>query len=220
MKKSLLIKLSTLALSICSLLCIGTACKEEHAHSYAETVTVPTCTEQGFTTHTCSCGDSYVDNYVNAFGHEFTDYVSDNNATCTANGTETATCSRQGCQETDTRTKENSALGHEFTNYEYNDDADCEKDGTETANCNNNCGERDTRIKAGTAFTHSYGNWVSIGNGQHKKICSNDNSHIVIESCSGGTATCTEKAVCKECNVAYGSIKHTYNQRVTENIVN
>ena len=38
-------------------------------HSYNAVVTVPTCTEQGFTTYTCACGDSYVDDYVDANGH-------------------------------------------------------------------------------------------------------------------------------------------------------
>ena len=114
MKKSLLIKISTLALSVCSLLCIGTACKEEHTHSYTETITAPTCTAQGFTTHTCSCGDSYVDCYIDELGHNFIDYNFNGDATCTENGTETATCSRDGCTETDTRTKENSALNHDY----------------------------------------------------------------------------------------------------------
>ncbi|MDD6211960.1 MAG: hypothetical protein PUB22_02255 [Clostridiales bacterium] len=42
------------------------------SHSYESVVTDPTCTEQGFTTHTCSfCGDSYVDTYVDATGHTF-----------------------------------------------------------------------------------------------------------------------------------------------------
>ncbi len=119
MKKSFLIKISTLALSVCSLLCIGTACKEEHTHSYTETVTAPTCTEQGFTTHTCSCGDSYVDTYVDALGHNFVDYVSNNDATCVENGTETATCSRENCNESNTRTDENSALDHEYGQVAY-----------------------------------------------------------------------------------------------------
>ncbi|MCD8006003.1 MAG: hypothetical protein LUF29_03370, partial [Oscillospiraceae bacterium] len=36
-------------------------------HTYVDTVTAPTCTEQGYTTHTCSvCGDSYVDTYTAA----------------------------------------------------------------------------------------------------------------------------------------------------------
>ncbi|MBQ6430614.1 MAG: S-layer homology domain-containing protein [Oscillospiraceae bacterium] len=57
----------------------------EHVHSYTATVTAPTCTEQGFTTYTCECGDSYVDRYVAALGH---DVVTDAAvpATCTATG--------------------------------------------------------------------------------------------------------------------------------------
>ena len=42
------------------------------AHSYKEEVTAPTCTEKGFTTHTCSvCGDSYKDTETLALGHDF-----------------------------------------------------------------------------------------------------------------------------------------------------
>ena len=38
-------------------------------HSYTSVVTPPTCSEQGYTTYTCECGDTYVDDYVNATGH-------------------------------------------------------------------------------------------------------------------------------------------------------
>ena len=40
-----------------------------HVHSYTEAVTAPTCTEKGYTTFTCVCGFSYVDDYVDALGH-------------------------------------------------------------------------------------------------------------------------------------------------------
>lgn len=41
-------------------------------HEYESVVTDPTCTDAGFTTHTCSkCGDSYVDSKVNATGHSY-----------------------------------------------------------------------------------------------------------------------------------------------------
>ena len=40
-------------------------------HSYTASVTAPTCTEKGYTTHTCSCGDSYKDNTVPALGHDY-----------------------------------------------------------------------------------------------------------------------------------------------------
>ena len=42
----------------------GTEVKPAHTHSYTETVTPPTCKDKGYTTYTCSCGDSYVDNYT------------------------------------------------------------------------------------------------------------------------------------------------------------
>ena len=79
-----------------------TACG--HTHEYAQIVTQPTCTEKGYTTFTCECGDSYVGNQTNALGHIFnnSDYVSDNNATYEANGTKTAVCSRDNCNETKT----------------------------------------------------------------------------------------------------------------------
>lgn len=43
-------------------------------HNYSESITLPTCTEQGYTTYTCAnCGDSYIDNYTDALGHNFVD---------------------------------------------------------------------------------------------------------------------------------------------------
>ena len=84
-----------------------------HVHSYKKVITAPTCTEKGYTTYTCSCGDSYVDDYINAIGHSFTKYASNNDATCTKNGTETAKCDH-GCGETRTRTDFGSKLGHKY----------------------------------------------------------------------------------------------------------
>ena len=53
-------------------------------HDYVAAVTAPTCTEQGFTTHTCSrCGDSYVDTYVPALGHNYGACTSNNDGTHT-----------------------------------------------------------------------------------------------------------------------------------------
>ena len=40
-----------------------------HTHNYFSTVTPPTCTEQGYTTYTCECGDSYIADEVVAIGH-------------------------------------------------------------------------------------------------------------------------------------------------------
>lgn len=46
-----------------------------HQHSYTATVVAPTCNDKGYTKHTCSCGDSYKDNYTDALGHHFIDEV-------------------------------------------------------------------------------------------------------------------------------------------------
>ena len=42
-----------------------------HEHSYTAVVTEPTCTEGGYTTYTCTCGDSYVADETPALGHDW-----------------------------------------------------------------------------------------------------------------------------------------------------
>lgn len=45
-----------------------TSSSSAHTHSYSGSVVSPTCSAQGYTVYTCSCGDSYKDNYVSATG--------------------------------------------------------------------------------------------------------------------------------------------------------
>ena len=77
-------------------------CVEAHEHSYTAVVTAPTCTEKGYTTHTCSCGDSYVDTYVDALGHAWDNGKVTKEPTATETGVRTYTCTR--CSETKTET--------------------------------------------------------------------------------------------------------------------
>ncbi|MGN0532237.1 MAG: leucine-rich repeat protein [Eubacterium sp.] len=70
--------------------------KEEHVHSYVTKVVNPTCAAKGYTTYTCECGDSYIDNYVNATGHTYDRGKVTKAATCTATGVKTYTCSKCG----------------------------------------------------------------------------------------------------------------------------
>ncbi len=84
--------------------------EQTHTHNYMAVTTAPTCTVQGFTTYTCACGDDYITDYVNALEHDFTNYISDNNATYEKDGTKTATCNRNGCEETDTVTDTGTKL--------------------------------------------------------------------------------------------------------------
>ena len=87
------------------------------------------------------------------------------------------------------------------------------------ADCTNNavyylscaCGEvstndADTFTAANTALDHDWGAWTSNGNDTHTRVCKRDGSHTETDSCSGGTATCTAKAVCTVCGGEYGAL--------------
>ena len=72
-----------------------------HTHAYAVNIQEATCTQKGLKTYTCSCGESYTEE-IASLGHDFAEYISDNNATYKKDGTKTATCRREGCDTTDT----------------------------------------------------------------------------------------------------------------------
>ena len=78
-------------------------------HSYSKKVTAPTCTEQGYTTYTCHCGDSYISDYVTSLGHDH-QYTSTTAPTCTKDGFDLYTCSRCGT----TKEEPLPSAGHHF----------------------------------------------------------------------------------------------------------
>ena len=52
---------------------------------------------------------------------------------------------------------------------------------------------------------HTFGEWASNGDGTHSRKCTVDGCKgVETMACSGGKATCTEKAVCEYCGKAYG----------------
>ena len=58
---------------------------------------------------------------------------------------------------------------------------------------------------------HDWGDWISNGDDTHTRTCKKDSSHTETANCLGGTATCTEKAICAVCKAAYGkTTPHTY----------
>ena len=74
---------------------------QEHTHSYTSVVTSPTCTAQGYTTHTCTtCSSSYIDTYTNALGHSWGSGKVTQEPTEIVPGVRTYTCGR--CSETKT----------------------------------------------------------------------------------------------------------------------
>ena len=94
-----------------------------HTHSYKDVVTAPTCTEKGYTTHTCACGDSYVDTYTDPLGHDLKDDAAVA-ATCTTAGTTAGKhCTRCDYKE---GMETIAALGHAW------DEGEMTKEATET----------------------------------------------------------------------------------------
>ncbi len=79
-------------------------------HNYIETVTPPTCTEEGYTTYKCTgCDKSHIENVTEALGHNYTSEVT-KAATCTEDGLMTYICSVCG----DSYTETVSATGHVY----------------------------------------------------------------------------------------------------------
>ena len=114
----------------------------EHTHQYTEAVTAPTCAEPGYTTHTCRCGDSYVDTPVDAFGHSYVPVITD--PTCAEPGYTTHTCATCGDSYMDTPV---DALGHSYVSVITA--PTCEEPGYTTHTCDT-CGDSyvDTPVDA------------------------------------------------------------------------
>ena len=60
------------------------------------------------------------------------------------------------------------------------------------------------KTQTGDAHTHDWSAWTSNGDGTHSRCCTCNAVETV--NCSGGTATCKDKAVCEICKESYGSL--------------
>ena len=123
--------------------------------------TTATCTADGVTIYTAEYDGKTDAKTVDtpATGHSFTDYESNGDATCQADGTKTAECD-YGCGTTDTVADEGSKLDHKFTKYVSNNDATCQADGTKTAECDYGCGMTDTVADEGSKLDHKFTKYV------------------------------------------------------------
>ena len=110
-------------------------CVEAHEHSYTAVVTPPTCTEKGYTTHTCACGDSYVDTYVDALGHAWDNGKVTKEPTETETGVKTFTCTRCG----ETKTEVIPPLSHKHSYTAVVTPPTCTEKGYTTHTCS--CGD-------------------------------------------------------------------------------
>ena len=185
-------KLTLSILSLILLLCaaIGfVGCGKKHTHSFTAQkaeqqylASAATCTEAAKYYYSCACGEKGTQTFTsgNTLGHKFTNYVSDNNATCTQDGTKTATCDRDGCHEKDTVTDEGSKLPHTFDKQVATEEylasaATCENAAKYYYSCA--CGEKGTQtFTSGNPNGHTYSEEWSQSETEHwhEAICGHD----------------------------------------------
>lgn len=131
-------------------------------------------------------------------------------------GTETPTCTTgKTCEKCGA---EYGVLGHDWGAWTPNYDGTnthtrrCKRsncDAKETAPCSGGYAACDSlgmcETCGGSYYGgHAWGKWSSAGNGTHIRSCMNYCSEVDTASCTGGTATCTAKAVCEACGGEYG----------------
>lgn len=89
-----------------------------HSHSYSSKTVKATCTSDGYTVHTCSCGASYTDNYTSATGHRWSEWKTVKKATTSSEGRKQRTCNSCGKTESKTIAKvqgSSTSGGHRIT---------------------------------------------------------------------------------------------------------
>jgi len=156
----------------------GTTEGEPNGHTYETVVTAPTCTAQGYTTHTCHCGDSYTDTYTEALGHVPGTPVEENRKepACTAEGSYDTVVYCTACGTELSREKSIiPAKGH--SNKAVVTAPTCTEQGCTTHTCTV-CGE--VTVDSYTPATgHSYGAWSVItdatctAEGEQRRSCEN-----------------------------------------------
>ncbi|MBR2903162.1 MAG: hypothetical protein IKC37_00790, partial [Clostridia bacterium] len=134
--------------------------------------------------------------------HTYTDVIT--NPTCEEQGYTTHVCDC-GDDYVDSYVV---ALGHDYSVFvDVSREATCESNRVDTYKCSRCTSTEDKEI-ANSKFGHDYGEWVSNGEGAHVRQCGRDSTHIEMENCGGGTATCDSLAFCSTCHTEYGDYGH------------
>ena len=100
--------------SVCYVVIVAQEVVPANGHNYDSVVTNPTCEEQGYTTHTCHCGEVMVDTYVQALGHNLGGWQTEKAPTCEGRGSERRDCER--CDYSETRSI--APVGHNWAEEE------------------------------------------------------------------------------------------------------
>lgn len=177
----------------------------------------PTCLEEGTGTYTATFSGAFgfpsqtKDITLPATGHDWgtTEYTwtpTEDGYTCTA---------KRVCQKDKTHAETESVTAA----YAVVTEPTCLTDGLGRyqASFEADWAEDASKDVTLSALGHDWGAWTSNGDGTHTRVCTKDSSHTEDGTCSGGTATCTERAICDVCGGAYGALAaHDFTAEVAE----
>ena len=205
----------------------------DHTHATTLVPETPkTCTTDGnFEHYKCNvCGDLFEDaGAVKSLteeqvkipaGHEYGDLVPKQEPTCTQTGMQAhykcSVCNKYFDKSKTEKTVAELTIpidpdAHDFGAWIDEVPATCKDTGVKAHKDCNRCnrhfdesGNEITDLTIPTNDNHDWNAWVSNGDGTHTRTCKRDSNHKENGTCSGGTATCTTKAVCDVCRTTYG----------------
>lgn len=168
---------------------------EKQACLYDGVVTLPTCTDNGYTTHTCSvCAHAYVDAQTDAYGHSYGDWSYDGGQS----RTHTHVCSR--CENAETKPCEMVTVTQAET---------CTTDGSVTETCKH-CLISFTSEGA-KLLGHDFSEFADDGSGNHVRVCNrcgaDEKEPHVYDTTTISEADCLNarvvKSTCTVCNSSY-----------------
>ncbi len=129
----------------------------DHVHTYEAVVTEPTCTEAGYTTYTCACGDTYTADEVAVIAHTYEAVVTA--PTCTEAGYTTYACA---CGDTYTA-DEVAVVEHAWDDGVVTIEPTANTEGEKTFTCND-CGATKTAKVSKLTQVHTH-NYKAVVNG-------------------------------------------------------
>lgn len=204
-----------------------------------------TCTTDGNKEHyKCNvCGDLFEDaGAVKSLteekvkipaGHVYGDLVPKQEPTCKQTGMQAhykcSVCNKYFDESKTEKTEAELTIpvnpnAHDFGAWIEEVPATCKDTGVKAHEDCNRCnrhfdesGNEITDLTIPTNDNHDWNAWVSNGDGTHTRTCKRDSGHKENGTCSGGTATCTTKAVCNVCRTTYGdTAPHDYGELIPE----
>lgn len=159
---------------------------EDCGATVTETV-APTCDGIGYTVYTCDgCGNTYNSDFADALGHDWSEYVLEDNNSAPYEHTHARHCKRADC----TAEEKGVQVGIVGTVLSVRTDETCEADAFTIFTCSiTTCTYAHTEIHKDTKLGHSYGDWEYNGD--------NDEHHTHIHKCLRTGCIKTETADCR-----------------------